>query len=419
MTASFPGSITQLETGLTVVHHYLPQTTAAIADVWIKAGSQVEHPEWLGAAHFLEHLIFKGTATCPPGEFDRLVESYGAITNAATSYDYAHYYVLSAAEQLEATLPALADLLLNAAIPEGEFERERQVVLEEIREAQDDPDDFGFQALLAQVYPQHPYGQPILGTPETLLTRSAADLRAFHQHLYQPQNMTVVMVGQLEQQACLDLVARTFAHFPSPSLPVPPRTESVQSDGVVGLPQRQTLGFPNLMQPRLLLGWAGPGIKALEQACALDVLTAILTGGRTSRLVKEFREERQLVHDIDSALSLQQRSSLFTITAWLDSDSLEVVETLIYERLAELRRGLLTERELQRAQRLLINDFIFSTETAAQLSELYGYYSAIATPELAFSYPDYIRALTMAEIASAVEIYLQPAQCRVTILNND
>lgn len=209
----FPASIVRLDNGLTVIHQHTPAMPVAAVDVWVKAGSVVEPDEWSGMAHFLEHMIFKGTSKTAPGRFDREVEHRGGITNAATSYDYAHYFITTAAQHLEETLPYLADILLNAAIPDDEFDRERDVVLEEIRQSYDNPDCVAFQVLSETVYQRHPYGRPILGDEETLMARSPDDMRAFHRTYYQPENLTVVVVGDVSQDAALSLVDRTFHNF--------------------------------------------------------------------------------------------------------------------------------------------------------------------------------------------------------------
>ena len=194
-TLTFPATIHRLENGLTVVHQHLPATPVVVADVWVNAGAACEPLEWMGMAHFLEHMVFKGTEQLPPGMFDQAIETQGGFSNAATSHDYAHFYMAVAADALPTTLPHLADLVLHAAIPTDEFVRERQVVLEEIRQAHDDPEWIGFQALSEQIFPDHAYGRPVLGTAEILSQRSPEEMRCFHQTHYQPDNMTVVIAG--------------------------------------------------------------------------------------------------------------------------------------------------------------------------------------------------------------------------------
>ncbi|HEY9641190.1 MAG TPA: pitrilysin family protein, partial [Coleofasciculaceae cyanobacterium] len=314
-TNDFPASQYQLANGLTVIHQSVPASPAVVVDVWVRAGAIAEPDGWSGMAHFLEHMIFKGTDRLLPGQFDQVIENRGGLTNAATSHDYAHYFINTTAAHLPETLPCLAELLLNATIPDEEFELEREVVLEEIRQSQDDPDALGFQALMESVYQRHPYGRPVLGDAETLTARSPEEMRCFHQSHYQPENMTVVVVGDVDHETALGLVEHAFGSFNSPA--VCPRPKVLAELPMTEI-RRQELYLPRLEQARLMMAWTAPGIADLRSAYGLDLLSVLLAGGRTSRLVRELREERQLVQDIGSSFSLQRDSSLFTITAWLD-----------------------------------------------------------------------------------------------------
>jgi predicted Zn-dependent peptidase len=413
--------VVTLSNGLTVIHQCTPGTPVAAVDVWVKAGAIAEPDEWSGMAHFLEHMIFKGTERLAPGSFDLAIERRGGITNAATSHDYAHYFITTAAQHLEETLPYLSELLLHAAIPDGEFDRERQVVLEEINQSYDNPDWLAFQALNEMVYQRHPYGRPILGTEETLIARSPIEMRQFHRAHYQPENMAVVMVGDLSQSAAIDLVSQTFHSFPAP-LDCPRLI--VEAEPPLTDIRRQELYLPRLEQARLLMAWIGPGVdsqsQALDQqlqaAYGLDLLSVLLAEGRTSRLVWELREERNLVQAISSSFSLQRESGLFTISAWLDPENLERVEAIICDRLSQLATTPISDAELARCKRLLCNDYAFSTETPGQLAGLYGYYSILAEPHIATTYPQRLRAIRASDLQRLASRYLSPYHYAATVV---
>ncbi len=417
----FPANLLVLENGLTVIHQYTPATPVAAVDVWVNAGAIAEPDEWSGMAHFLEHMIFKGTERLAPGAFDLAIEGRGGMTNAATSYDYAHYFITTAAQHLAETLPYLAELLLHAAIPDDEFGRERQVVLEEMRQSYDNPDWVAFQSLNELVYQRHPYGRSILGTEETLMARSTAEMRQFHQAHYQPEAMTVVVVGDVTQEAAIDLVSQTFQPF-APAVDCP-RCEPEAEPPITSI-RRQELCLPRLEQARLMMAWMGPGIDSqsqdldeqLQAAYGLDVLSVVLAEGRTSRLVWELREERNLVQAIDSGFSLQRESGLFTISAWLEPENLERVEAIICDRLSQLAAVPITEAELARCKRLLCNDYAFSTETPSQLAGLYGYYSILANPEIATTYPQRIQALQSNDLQCLANRYLSPYHYAATVV---
>ena len=403
--------MTTLPNGLTVIHHEMV-TPAVVVDVWVRAGAKLEPAEWSGMAHFLEHMVFKGTERLAPGEFDWAIESQGGLSNAATSHDYAHFYITVAADAIAQTLPYLADLLLQAAIPADEFIRERQVVLEEIRQANDDPDWIGYQTLCELLYGTHAYGRAVLGTPEALNARSPEEMRRFHRAHYQPQNMTVVVTGGIGYTQTIDLVEDAFSQFPQ--LPQCPEAEAITL--CVPAPQRRVLHLPYLEQSRLTMAWMGPGVGDLKAACGLDLLSMLLGSGRTSRLVRELREEQQLVQEVSSGFSLQAACSVLSIAIWLEAEAIEAVEQIVCDRLATLAQTPITDAELARIKRLLLNDYAFSTETPGQLAGLYGYYATIATPDLALSYPEQINAITARDLQQLTRQYLHPSQYTAVIL---
>ncbi|MBW4611752.1 MAG: insulinase family protein [Desmonostoc vinosum HA7617-LM4] len=409
----FPASVFQLDNGLTFIHQEIPTTPVVVADVWVRAGASLEPKPWFGMAHFLEHMIFKGTATLPPGMFDYAIENRGGVSNAATSHDYAHYSLTTGASCLEDILPYLGELLLNAAIPEDEFIRERDVVLEEIRSCYDDPDWIGFQSLLNNVYQCHPYGRSVLGTEQELMQQSPEAMRCFHRTHYQPENMTVVIVGGIAQQPAWELVNHTFADFAK-------RADCPQSEKIfeprIAEVRRQELCLPRIEQARLIMAWLVPGVEQLGTAYGLDLLSVLLAEGRTSRLVRDLREDLQLVQGICSNFSLQRESSLFTITAWLEPENLEQVESLICEHLDDLQTQGITEQELARTQRLLCNEYAFSTETPNQLTGLYGYYNTIAQAELAVTYPQQIQSFDTQQLQKLAKQYLSLQHYAVTVL---
>jgi zinc protease len=414
ISSVFPASVFKLENGLTLIHQEIATTPVVVADVWVRAGAQVEPEPWYGMAHFLEHMIFKGTATLAPGDFDQKIENRGGVTNAATSHDYAHYSLTTASPYIEETLPHLGELLLNAAIPDDEFLLERDVVLEEIRQAHDDPDWIGFHALISSVYQHHPYGRSVLGGVQELMTQSPEEMRYFHRTHYQPENMTVVIVGGVSQDSAVRLVNQTFDDFTAPCYDCAPPKE-VAKPFIAGI-RRQELHLPRLEQARLLMAWIGPGVERLRVGYGLDLLSVLLAEGRTSRLVRDLREEQQLVQGICCNFSLQRDSSLFTITAWLDPANVERVESLIRRHLEDLIHNGISRQELLRCQRLLCNDFAFSTETPNQLAGLYGYYNTITQAELAITYPWQIKSYSVKELQELAQEYLSPNHYAVTVL---
>jgi zinc protease len=417
-------NIVYLPNGLRVIHQEMP-TAAVVVDVWVRAGASCEPAEWSGMAHFLEHMVFKGTQRLRPGEFDWAIESQGGVTNAATSHDYAHFFITVASEAVPETLPYLAELLLCAAIPADEFDRERQVVLEEIRQAQDDPDWVGYQALCELLYGDHAYGRSVLGTPEILLARSPEEMRQFHQMHYRPENMTVAIAGGISQALAIDLIQRSFNEFPEPpdTLGIEPPAMAKPAKGIAinlspgsQVYQHQTLHLPNLEQSRLTMAWLGPGIDDLAATSGLDLISVLLGGGRTSRLVRELREEKQLVEEVESSFALQKECSVLSLSMWLEGENIEPVEAIVRDRLTTLAKQPMADDELARCKRLLLNDYAFSIETPSQIAGLYGYYATLAEPKLATTYPQSIQAHSPESLQQLARQYLSAEHYTAVVL---
>lgn len=412
-TDSFAASIFRLDHGLTVIHQHVPVTPVVVVDVWIDAGAIAEPDEWTGMAHFLEHMIFKGTRDIPPGLFDYLIENRGGMTNAATSHDYAHFYLTTRVDRIGDTLPLLAEILLRAEIADEEFYREKDVVLEELRSCYDDPDWIVYQTLLETVYRAHPYGRSILGDEASLARLTPNQMRCFHRAHYRPEKMTVAIVGGIDRQQALSLIESAFGEFPAPGECPGANVEAEPPPIEI---RRSRLYLPDLEHSRLLAGWIGPGIDRLEDAFGLDVLSVILAGGRCSRLVRHLREELRIVLDIESNFSLQRDSSLFTIGARLSSSRVSEVEAIVREHITDLQHRPVTDEELHRAKRLLCHDYIFTTETPGQLAGLYGYYQTLKDARLAVLYPEAIENFQPHDLQRLARQYLSPERYAITIL---
>ena len=225
--------------------------------------------------------------------------------------------------------------------------------------------------------------------------------------------MTIIIVGGIEQEQAMNLVNENFSDFcvrsecPPTKIEVEPPVTSIR---------RQELHLPRIEQARLLMAWICPGSAALEEAIALDLIALILTGGRSSGLVRELREERQLVIDIDCSLSLQKDSSLFSIGALLETEHVDMVEKMICDRLSQLHTRLIPDSEIASAKRQLINDYIFSTETPSQLASVYGFYNIVATAAHSALYPQIINQLQPQQLRAIAQKYLSPEHYAVTIL---
>jgi len=412
-------TIRQMTNGLTIVAERMP-VEAVNLSLWVNVGSAVESDHINGMAHFLEHMVFKGTKRLQSGEFERLIEERGAIANASTSQDYTHFYITCAPKDFAQLAPLQLDIALNPSIPEDAFERERLVVLEEIRRSEDNPRRRIFQRTIELAYERLPYRRSVLGPAAVVEQLTAQQMRDFHHHYYQPPSITVSVVGNLPVEELIATVEEGFE-----------RQGSHQS-GATYLPFGENINWEepafeeivrqesvdsSIQQARLVMVWRVPGMGQLNQTYGLDVLSAILGQGRTSRLVQDLREERHLVNHISASNMAQKLQGLFYISAQLPVENVPEVEAAIAQHIRTIQTELVSEAELGRIRHQVANRFIFSNETPSDRANIYGYYQSMAGDLApALNYPTRIQALDAIDLRQAALKYLSPDAYGCTIV---
>src|SRR5262245_48173012 len=200
---------TRLDNGLTVIFREHPAADVAAVQLWFGVGARDEAEDEAGLSHFIEHLLFKGTPTRAPGEIDRTISALGGEMNAATSQDFTYYHVVLPARHLDTALDVVADAARHAAFDAAELERERLVVLEEIRRSRDNPSGYLWRVLTREHFAGHPYGKDVLGTPQSIGGAPRERVVDYHRHHYAPNNATVVVVGNVEAAEALIQVQKT------------------------------------------------------------------------------------------------------------------------------------------------------------------------------------------------------------------
>jgi zinc protease len=408
----------RLPNGLTIVAEQMP-VEAVNLNLWLGVGSAIEAPEINGMAHFLEHMIFKGTARLQSGEFERLIEQRGAVTNAATSQDYTHYYITTAPKDFADLAPLQIDVVLNAAIPDDAFERERFVVLEEIRRSNDSPHRRTFYRAMEAAFDRLPYRRPVLGPAEVIETLKPQQMRDFHATWYRPQSITAAVVGNLPVEQLIQIVADGFATAqPSEFTEVcSPKLPDSSPEAPFSTISRQEFTDDSLQQARLILMWRVPGMADLPQTYALDVLSSILGQGRTARLVRDLREERGLVSGISVSNMTYTQQGIFYISAQLPVENLASAEQAIAHHVRTLQTEPVTEAEINRVRTIVANRYIFGNETPSDRASLYGYYQSVnGDLAPAFNYPARIQALDAVDLQTAAQQYLSPDAYRVVVM---
>ena len=396
-----------LPNGLTIIAEQLPGSAVNL-NLWLNVGSVLEDDSINGMAHFLEHMIFKGTPRLASGAFEKAIEERGAVTNAATSQEYTHYYITTAPKDFQDLAPLQLEVVLNASIAEESFVREKLVVLEEIRRAEDNPQRRIFSQVAEVGFENSPYCRPVLGLTSIIEQLRPQQMQDFHAHWYQPTAMTAVVVGNLPTEDLIATIADSFAQTytiksPSQILPIP-TLKSVQ-------PFKEIVGRDyvdeSIQQSRLILMWRVPGLTQLKETYALDVLAVILGKGKISRLFRELREEKGLVSSISVSNMTQGNQGLFYISAQLPTENIPAVEAAILAQIEKIQLELITESELNRIRTQVANRFIFGNERPSDRANLYGYYySQLQTLEPAFNYPQEIQSLQSEDMRIAAQTYL-------------
>jgi zinc protease len=400
--------------GLTIIAEQMP-IEAVNFSLWVPIGSAVETDDINGMAHFLEHMVFKGTQSLTPGAFEHQVEQCGGMTNAMTSQDYTCFYINTAPQDFKAIAPLQMDLVLNAAIPDAEFERERQVVLEEIRRSKDNIRRCVFAHAMALAFDRLPYRRPVLGPAEAIETLTAEQMRQFHCQWYAPSNLTAVVVGNLPvedmvatlEQQLSSYGSATVKTVPDPLVPEPYFTQA----------QHREIRDDRLTEARLMLMWRVPGLQDHLQTYALDVLARILGAGRTSRLVKDLRENRGLVTHIGVSNLTHVSQGLFWVSAHLPAENIDVVKAAILEHIQQIHENYVTDGELAQVQRQAVNSFIFENETPSSRAGLYGHAQAIMGDlAMGLDYANYIRAVDRAAVQAAAQTFLSTESYRTLVM---
>jgi predicted Zn-dependent peptidase len=416
-------TIRRLPNGLTVIAEQMPLDVVNLS-LWLGVGSAVERDDINGMAHFLEHMIFKGTHDLKAGEFERLIEERGALTNAMTSQDYTQFYITTAPKDFADLAPLQIQLVMTPRLTEEDFERERPVILEEIRRSEDNPRRRTFARSMEMVFDQLPYRRPVLGPAAVIEGLEVNYMRQFHTMWYQPQNVTAVAVGNLPVEELIATIAAGFEqaqasrqHQAAPSIAQLKPLRVCELEAPFARIHRALHLDPALTQARLIMTWRVPGMTNLTETYALDVLASILGRGRTSRLVRDLREEQKLVSSIGCNNMTLAHQGVFTASAKLPVEHLESVEEAIAWHIRTITRELVTPAELHRIQTQLANRFIFANESPSDRSGLYGYYHTL-TGDIAHAvnYPSYIQQLTVEDLLAAAQRYLSAEAYGVVVL---
>lgn len=402
-----------LPNGLTLI--IKPDRSAALASiqVWVKTGSTHEGSHLgAGLSHFLEHMLFKGTTRRAGREISATVQAHGGYINAYTTFDRTVYYIDLPSEHTEVAVDLLADAVLHSTLPADECVKEKDVILREIAMTKDDPDNRMWEALFSTAFREHPYRQPIIGHRDVFSGVTREDLVAYYNARYVPNNLVVVIVGDVEVAAARGMVERHFGERPRARLaPVLVPIEPLQ------LGARADHRFEDVEITRAALAWPIPGL-AHPDAPVLDLLASVLGNGDSSILWQEIREKAGLVHTIDASSWNPGSSGLFCISFTADSDQRSRAITAIERALTRVATRGFTSAQLKKAIRQLVVAEINSRKTmSGQASRLGAAEVVVGDLDHSRAYFEQLRTVKPADVQRALKAYLVPSRLTSVSLN--
>jgi len=393
---------TRLDNGLTVVLQPHDAADVAAVQLWIRAGARDERPDEAGLSHFIEHLLFKGTPSRGPGVIDETISGLGGEMNAATSQDWTYFHVVLPATRLDTALDVLADAAERAAFDPVELERERHVVLEEIRRAEDTPTSALWRVLSRRHYGVHAYGRPVLGTLESIEGMPRERVVGYFRRHYVPNNAAVLVSGSFAGPRTLEAVSEAFGRWTPQPVPARPRRPPEPVEAPRRLEESRALH-----QTYLGLAWSGP-IPPDPDVYALDLVTTVLGQGRASRLVQSVRERQGLVSGIGASFYLQHDAGMISVSARTGTARYAEVERAVLAEIDRLHRDLVSEEEFARALTAVEAEHAFSRETAEGVAYGLGTAESVWTLDFELGYLDAVRRVTREAMRDAARRHLSP-----------
>ena len=398
---------------------------------WVKTGSINEDDTNNGISHFLEHLMFKGTNTYKVGEFDRMLESKGAIVNAATWKDYTFYYVTLPKginnKDFKLAVDLHSDMMMNPVFPYEELgapfdindnmvtdKRERHVVIEEIRMRKDQPWTKVYNVCNKNMYTSHPYKRDVIGTPEIISQVTREEIDEYYRKFYTPKNVTTIVVGDFDHEEVLNTLCEKF-DFPN-------RKETENRVNTIDKPVSKTKYIEteaNVQTSYLMFGWLGPKANDLKASICLDLISIIFGDGSSSRLQQNLIEKlpEKIFNFISSEHYQFKDGNNFFIQANFNSEFKEKAVELVKDELSKLLTNKITDEELSKAKKRTKSRFAYSAETVSEIGETIGYYMTVCDDlKLIEDYLADLDSITAEDLEENIRKYLSINNAVISVL---
>jgi predicted Zn-dependent peptidase len=402
---------TTLPNGMKVITEAMTHVRSVSVGVWIGTGSRRETPEQNGVSHFIEHMLFKGTATRSAEDIARSVDSLGGNLDAFTGKEMVCYNTKVLDEHLPVAMDILSDLVLNPAFREEDIEKEKGVILEEIKMDADNPDYLVHETFTSNFWKGHPLGRPILGTPETVRNLTQDVIARYYSEIYTPENMLVTAAGNLTHERLVALVGERFEKVrnggPVPDQPKPATHAKISLKTKKELEQVHVcLGVPCYPIPH-------------EDRFVCYVLNTVLGGGMSSRLFQNIRERQGLAYSVFSELNPYTDTGCLAVYAGTSLESARKVVDCVLKEFSELKQEIVPAEELRRAKDHLKGSLMLSLEsTSSRMSNLARQQMHFARFFSLDELVESIEKVTADEVQRVAQDFFQAKDIALTILGN-
>ena len=400
----------KLDNGQTIVVQEVKNNPIVTIDTWIKTGSIDEEDSNNGVAHFLEHLFFKGTKTHEPGEFDKILETKGAITNAATSKDFTHYYITIPSKDFDLAMDLHGDMILHPLIPRKEMEKERKVVLEEISKDLNSPTKIMQDNLNSMLYTTHPYKRKVIGRSDVIETITRDQVLSFYNKNYSPSNMVTVIIGDVDANHAIEKTKEAFnAEYKK-------QTKTIYTKEAPLTKQQKKVEYLDTESGYMVIGFRGTPIDD-KDSYALDVLATILGDGRSSVLNQVLKEKKRIAFSVDAGNSTFRDDGIFYISANYEPTKCKIVQDTIFNEIEKIQKNGVTDDQLKLAKNIIERSTYYSRESITNIATEIGYTMAL-TNDIKFydTYLDNIKNVSKEDVKKVAEKYLGINRSAVSIV---
>ncbi len=418
--AAFAGQVHErvLDNGLKVIVEEDHRAPIAVTQVWYKVGSSYEHQGITGISHLLEHMMFKGTAKHPAGEFSRIIAANGGDQNAFTGRDYTAYFETLARDRLAVAFDLEADRMRNLSLLPADFAKESEVVKEERRlRTEDKPEALAFEQFAAVAYRSSPYRHPVIGWMRDIDALTADDLKAWYRRWYAPNNATLVVVGDVDPEQVFGLAQKYFGPLKSETLTATKPAFEIPQLG----PTRLEVRTP-ARQPYLLIGYKTPVVGHADadwQPYALDMLASILDGGSSARLARDLVRGKQIAASasVDYGAFARLPGMLVMDGTPTKEHTVDELEKALVAEVARLRADLVSADELERVRTQVVASKVFQRDSVFYQAMQIGSLETVGLDwRLADQYVQNIGRVTAEQVRAVARKYLVDSDRTIAVL---